>query len=594
MWTGSGAVAPREGARALMEPGFNWLDWSVVALVLIATTVVGERMAGKQASMRDFFLGGRKLPWYAVSASIVATEISAVTYISLPSVVFRDGGNITYLQLGLIGSFLARVFIGYVLVPAYYEREVYSPYDYMGRRLGAGAREVATVLFSLGGVLAQSARVYLTAIVLEVILHDELAWIARHTGLSPLVTAVAAIGVIAVLWTWMGGIATVVWTDSILFVLFLVGICVALFTVSQHLDAGLGAAFADGWRADKFRFFDGSTDPTEAYTIWAACFAASWGGIGSYGTDQLLAQRLFCCRDQREARKAIIASIAAMAVTFLVALVGVGLWAYYREHPMRGETLALYSEKNDRVFPLFITHVIPNGLKGLVIAGAFAAAISSLDSIMAALTQTSLSALYLPRRRQVLLGSGRDPDGPEEGRRMVRLSRVVVLVWGLLLCAMAVVMDLVARSSQLGSILDLALAMAGYTGGALVAGFFLAFLRLPIDGSGFGWASALSVMTVFAVVWHDGWAQQACSGFAILVGVLWIARRGSEWLRDPAGMTLRTAALALGLVGVGWLSRHGTFEGGRVLAWPWYIPVGSVVAFSFGWLLARPASQAAV
>ena len=364
----------------------------------------------------------------------------------------------------------------------------------------------------------------------------------------------------------------------------------ALFTVGQHVDGGLSAAFADGALAGKFRFYDGSTDPTKAYTIWAACFAATWGGIGSYGTDQLMAQRLFCCRDQREARKAIIASIAAMAVTFLVALVGVGLWAYYREHPMSGETLALYSEKNDRVFPLFITHVIPNGLKGLVIAGAFAAAISSLDSIMAALTQTSLSALYLPRRRQALLASGLDPDAPEEGRRMVRVSRAVVLVWGIVLCAMAVVMDQVAKSSQLGSILDLALAMAGYTGGALVAGFFLAFLRLRVDGSGFGWAAALSVMTVFAVVWHDAWAQSACLWFAAGVALLWIARRGREWRRVPVAMTLQTAALALGLAGIWWLSSYGTFKGGAVLAWPWYIPLGSVVAFSFAWLLARPAA----
>ena len=116
---------------------FGVADWAVVLGVLVGTTVLGERLAGRQKSARDFFLGGRRLPWYAVAASIVATEISAVTYVSFPSGVAREGGNMTYLQIVLFGSLLARAFVGYVLVPAYYKHEIYSPYDYVGRRLGA-------------------------------------------------------------------------------------------------------------------------------------------------------------------------------------------------------------------------------------------------------------------------------------------------------------------------------------------------------------------------------------------------------------------------------------------------------------------------
>ena len=143
------------------------LDLLVIAGTLFVVTLLGARLAGRQESVRDFFLGGRKLPWWGVAASIVATEISAVTYVSLPSVVWRPGGDLTYLQLGLIGALVAKAIVAMVLVPAYFEREIYSPYDYMGARLGGGVRRATTVLFSIGGVLGQAARVYLVAVVLE-------------------------------------------------------------------------------------------------------------------------------------------------------------------------------------------------------------------------------------------------------------------------------------------------------------------------------------------------------------------------------------------------------------------------------------------
>ena len=574
-----------------MTGGFTWLDWGIVLGTLVGTTIVGGRLAGRQHSFRDFFLGGRKLPWYAVSASIVATEISAVTYISLPSVVFAEGGNLTYLQIGLIGSLLARLIIGYVLVPAYFQREVFSPYDYMGARLGEGVRRMTTALFSLGGVLGQSARVYLIAVVLEVILWREFGWVRDHTGVPPLVASIGAIGIVAVAWTLLGGIAAVIWTDAILFLLFLAGIVVALSTVGAHVEGGLPAALATGWEHGKFRLLDFDTDPAKAYTFWAALIAASWGGIGSYGTDHLLAQRLFCCRDARAARRAIICSIAAVGVIFLVAMVGIGLFAYYREFPLRGEALAMVEKDPDRIFPLFIVEVIPRGLKGIVVAGAFAAAISSLDSILAALSQTSLSAMWLPRRRRA--GA---VDGPEEARRTVRASRMFVVAWGVLLCAAAVSMAQV--DEHYGSILDLALAMAGYTGGALVACFFVSFLPLRVDGSGLLWSAPLSVLAVFAIVWHQPEAQ-AITGYLVatafgLWGLLHLrpayaaGRIGSELLR-----TLWFAValvLVLALSRLAYSTRVSPDDGRllyRVLAWPWYIPAGSAVAFVFGILLGK-------
>jgi Na+/proline symporter len=580
--------------------GFTWIDWAVVAGVIAFTTLLGERLSGKQQTVRDFFLGGRRLPWYAISASIVATEISAVTYVSLPSVVWKEGGNITYLQLGLIGSLLARLIVGYVLVPAYYEREIYSPYDYMGRRLGEGVRRTSTLLFSLGGLLGQAARVYLIAVVLEVLLFRELGWLETHLAVPPLAGAVCAIGVVAVAWTLIGGISTVIWTDAVLFLLFLLGIGVALFTVAGGVEGGFSAAMSQGWEAGKFRFFDFDTDPTKAYTFWAALFAATWGGVGSYGTDHLIAQRMFCCRNEREARKAIVASIAAMGVTFLVALVGIGLFAWYREHPLGGAAAAMVAEKPDRVFPVFIVEAIPTGLKGLVIAGAFAAAISSLDSILAALSQTTLSTLYLPGRRRVLENGGADPDSPEEQRRTLRISRGLVVFWGVMLCATAISMEVVA--AHYASILDLALAMASYTGGALIAGFFLSLLPLGVDGSGYRWSAPLSVLAVFAIVWHATWAQVLVHAVLAVALLLWGARRLLPALgsgRDVRGECLRTVWLVVlaAVISVTVLRGHALRvdpDGATttaVLAWPWYIPAGSTVAFVWGLLLGRRAPR---
>ena len=558
-----------------MGASFTALDWTLVIAILVGTTVLGGRLAGRQKNVRDFFLGGRSLPWYAVAASIVATEISAVTYISLPSVVYREGGNLHYLQIVLIGSLLARLFVGYVLVPAYYEREIYSPYDYVAQRLGEGARGMTTALFTLGGILSQSARVYLTALVLEVLLAKELAALGEWTGFAPLTGAVILIGIVAVLWTWLGGIATVIWTDVVLFCLFLVGIAVSLWTVQHALadvGSGLSEAMAEGWRAGKFDLINTSTDLSQPYTLWVALFVASWGQIGPYGCDQLMAQRLFCCRGPREARKAIVASIAAVGIIAAVALVGVALWAYYQQFPLSAANEALVAERPDRIFPIFVMDVVGPGLKGLVIVGALAAAISSLDSILAALSQTTQAAVYLPRRRRELARRGVSEEDEVEARRILRVSRVLVLGWGVVLCAAAVGVDRVAE--RYDSILDLALAMAGYTGGALLAAFFLAFLPIRARGRGLLWSAPLSVLAVFALAWHDPWALDVVHVGAGLLGLAWVVRL------LKSGADLRgTLALSLGLALVEGLCRYGALPGGAVLPWPWYIPLGTVVTF---------------
>ena len=596
---------------------FTGWDWAVVVVYLAFTTWLGARMAGRQATIRDFFLGGRKLPWYAVSGSIIATEISALTFISVPWVVCQEGGNFTYLQLGVIGSFLARVIVGYVLVPAYYKREIYSPYDYMGNQLGGHVRSMTTVLFTIGGMLAQSARVYLTAEVLNVVMHDQLAWLSGELGMNPLAWAIILIAVVSVGWTLIGGITTVIWTDVILFLCFLVGAFVAFGTVAAKLDGGLSEIFDVGWAAEKagawgkFTFFDFSLSPTRAYTIWTAAIASTWGGLGAYGTDQLLAQRMFCCKDERNARWAIISSSLSQIVTVTVMLVGVGLYVYYEAHPAVGEAKALIDENGDRTFPVFIVQVIPMGLKGFIIAGVFAAAISSLMGILTALSQTSMSAFYNPLRERYLRARGIEvslsgnveelaeaPEASDEDRRSVFVGRLMVLFWGVVLSLMAYWASMVAEHYK--SILDLGLAMASYVSGALLAGFALSFFPLKIDGRGFMYSGPLSAVCVFALIWHQPWTHAVCWGIAAIFLVIWIVQllgdAGTDRAISGGSAVGQTMIMIAGLALLMWLNYYGYWEGTPdeegnptyiAVAWPWQAPVGSTIAFVWGYLLAR-------
>ncbi len=543
-----------------LRGGFGPLDWLILAALLVGLTLLSRSLSRRQKTERDYFAGSRNLPWPAVAASLVATEISAVTYISLPSIVQRPGGNLTYLQIGLFGYIAARLLVARFLLPAYYRHDVMSPYDLIERRLGdsgAAVRKTATGLFWLGGVLAQSARVYLSAVVLAVLLHRELGWLERTTGVPPHVAAVAAVVVIAVVWTWLGGIAAVVWTDAVLFLLFLVGAAVTLGVVVREIEAGVSSTLSAAWAAGKFTLFDLTPSLSVPYTLWAALIGATIGGVAAFGTDQLMAQRLFCCRSARDARLAVAASGVSVLVSFLFALVGIGLWAYYEQAPLQGAAAQIVAEQPDRIFAVFAVEAVAAGLKALVVAGALAAAVSSLDSILAALAQTTAALL----RSRARFGSG------------VRLPRLLVLGWGLVLGLTSLSMDTVAARHD--ALLDLALAMAGYTGGALLAAVALALAPLGRDGRGFLWSGPLSVLAVLAAVWHQPLAGWIC----LLGGGVLLA----AWLRmDGRGRFGASLLLILGVGGVLALWRWAEGPGGEVLAWPWYVPLGASVAWLWG------------
>jgi Na+/proline symporter len=472
----------------------------------------------------------------------------------------------------------------------------------MGNRLGEGVRRATTGLFAVGAVLGQASRVYLAAKLIEVLLYEPLHGLVERFGGTPIMWAILAIGLVAVIWTWMGGIATVVWTDAILFLLFIVGIITILVAALGGLPVGVGEVLANAHEAGKLKLIAAAAPAaseltffpwlfTEADTLWAALFFASWGMVGPYGTDQMMVQRLLCCRDVKSAQKAMLASYCAMIVTILVAGIGIALWAWYDTFPPTGSVAALMAEDVERTLPLFVREVLPAGLRGLVVVGALAAAISSLDSVLAALAQTTLHAFVEPFQRWRRASSGLAPLGVDgAGARSLFTSRLLVLFWAVLLCLAAIQIEGVRDNFP--SLLQLALASAGFTGGAMLAAFGLACLPGRRGAEGFLWAAPLSVVTVVLAKFHSPdfpWAYAASWVNAAVFMALWIPF-GLVRRPRPVGAA-QTLVLAFYLFLLTRLAEVGDIVPKRTVSWPYYVPIGCTVAFVFALVLDRPAQR---
>jgi len=457
---------------------FTPLDWSVIVGYLALTTWLGHKLSGKQGTIKDFFLAGRKLPWWSVTGSMIATEVSALTFIGVPGMVYAANGDWTYLQWGF-GAIIARFAVAYWLVPLYYEKEIYSPYDFMGNRLGNGIKQLVTGLFSLGSILGQSVRVLVTAIILKEV-----------TGMSPEL-CIIAIGVVAVLWTLMGGMQTVIWTDVIQFCIFIMGGCLAFGIIVSEVGwnelVSLNQVSVNGETINKMRWIDFTTPfqkPELHYTLWVGLLAMPFQNFTAYGIDQLNAQRMFCCANVSDARKATCWSNISMLVTMLMLAVGSGLFAWYQVHPPGAELAARFAKDANNVFPAWIIREVPRGISGLIIAGAFAAAISSLDSILAALAQTSISVIY---------GQNRMAD-EKQGKNMVFISRIAVVIWGILLTVAALILGVIRANNPDSDLIKLAFGMLAYTYGPLLGILLASLVKWKVSPVG------LMVGTIFSML----------------------------------------------------------------------------------------------
>ncbi len=532
----------------------HWIDWAVLLAYIVGTSWLADRLADRKQTIRDFFLGGRKLPWWAVSGSIVASEVSGVTFVAIPAIAFAQGGNYTYMMLA-IGSILARFLIGYFLIPAFYRHEVYSPYELMGVRLGARVTRVASSLFLVGVTLGQGARLFLAAIVLDAI-----------TGMG-ILPAIFLLSIIGVTWTWIGGITSVVWTDVVQFVMIVFAAVAAIVAVVVTVPGGMQGIIDAGGAAGKFQLFNFSTDPRAEFTFWCGIFGFTFLTLGSHGTDQMTAQRFFCCRDQREARKAVLWSSVAMLIPLMMLTVGVGLYAYYQAVPMNPTEATQVAARSDYIFPLFILRAMPIGIKGLFFASIFAAATQT--AAISAMAQTALGFYRGVRNREL------------DDRHLVRVSRMFVLLAGIAICMLAVVSS---QIQQYRDLFRLAMAMASYTYGAMLGILMLSLLPGRRDARGLIWGVPFTLLLVFALNWqHELWARWIVTAavVAVVVGTLPLLRR--ELAKVP--WVLLGAAIVL-------FATHGRVDVDGVmqpikLAFPWTFPLGTALTLGLGVALAR-------
>ena len=364
-------------------------------------------------------------------------------------------------------------------------------------------KKLVTVLFALGSILGQSVRVLVTAIILKAVTGMEM-W-----------ACIVVIGVFALLWTLMGGMRTVIWTDVIQFCVFIVGGLLAFGWLSTSLGWGtiveLNSTVETGdGTINKMRWFNGTSpfeDPLLGYTIWVAIFAMPFQNLAAFGTDQLNAQRMFCCRDARDARKAIVWSSASQFITLLMLLVGAGLFAWYQKTAPSEAEAELFKQDSNFVFPVWIVTVLPAGIKGLIIAGAFAAAVSSLDSILAALSQTTLSMIF---GKEKLADAGHAP-------RMVRLSRILVVVWAAILVGAALLLSLNYNADPDDrDLVGLAFRMVAYVYGPLLGVLVLAIAPWPKHTAGIVVGAALSIAVaawalpdIYNLLTAFGWIEES-------------------------------------------------------------------------------------
>ena len=395
-----------------MGANIHPIDVVVVMLVMIGVTWMGHRLSGSISNRQGFFQGDGNLPWWAVSASIVATLVSAVTFVSVPAAVFAPGGDLTYLQV-IIGLALGKVAVALVLVrPFYNNQTARTSYEYIGEQIDRVTGELSMYLGLALNVLNSGIKVLAASLVLEVIT----GWgIAGCAGF---------VVVVSILWSALAGIKTVIWTDFLLFILFCLGAVFAFVFIVLNVEQSITQALVTLDQGAKLVLFDFSTDPTVRYSIWAAVLGSVALNIAQ-GSTQGTWQRVKACRSLQDAQKAYYYAALFYVVHLVILAVGLALVIYYHQHDLDPEILTRLQNQPDLIFPHFIVTEIPTGLSGLFIAAIFAAAISTLDSSLTEAADISLNHIYVPFFRPVASEA-----------HYLMASRALMLFWGLVFFAM--------------------------------------------------------------------------------------------------------------------------------------------------------------
>jgi SSS family transporter len=445
------------------------VDLIIIIAYLAGVVLLGWYFSRKQKDLRDYFLSDHDVPWWALAASIVATETSVVTFISVPAFAFAanargEGGNFTFMQL-VAGYMVGRVIIVALFIPLYFRGELFTVYQILDRRFGGPVKRVAASLFIITRSLSDGVRLYATAIPLVAL-----------TGWADW-KSILVIGAVMIIFTYLGGITAVIWIEVIQLLIYNLGAIVAGLMLLQLIQGGWSEVLAAGSEAGKFRFFDFATDIGRSYTFWAGVIGGAFLTTSTHGTDQYMVQRYLCSKTSRQAAKALLASGIIVFVQFLMFLmIGVMLFVFYSRY--RALPLEISA---DRVFSHFIVNELPTGVIGLVIAAMLAAAMSSS---LNALASTSITDFYQP-----LFAPGRSEE------HYVRVSRVITAVWGAVQIAAA--LYVIGKDRR---IVDTVLSIASFTNGPILGLFFLGTLTRRVKQAG-ALAGVITGIAAMIFVW---------------------------------------------------------------------------------------------
>lgn len=463
--------------------GLTPLDIVTIIAYLGLCVVIGIKAGGRPSSSERYFKTDGDVPWWAVSFSIVATETSMLTVISIPAVAYL--GTMQFLQI-VVGYILGRIVIAYYMLPAYFAGEQRTAYTYLNKRFGESFQRIISGVFLVTRLLADGVRLFAAAIPIKLI-----------TGLD-YPTSIAIIGILTLAYTYYGGLKSVIWIDVLQLFVYIAGGLAIIYFVVTGLDSSVWATVSN---ADKLSWIQWPTSITELFSVPYNLVGALIGGffltLASHGTDHLIVQRLLACPTLADARKAIISSGFVVFLQFLLFLwVGMNLYAYYGGAPMAELGLS----RADEVLPKYVIEVLPAGISGFIIAGLFAAAMSTLSSSLAALSSSTLFDIFPLLAKHA---------------KSITYSRWLMVLWTLVFVGFAV-----SFSSMNNPVIELGLGIAGFTYGGLLGAFFLGkFTQVSTRSALIGLISCILGMIAIITFGNIAWPWYTFLGVTIYLVV---------------------------------------------------------------------------
>jgi SSS family transporter len=459
------------------------IDLTIIVIYLVTVALIGSFSGGKQRSTRDYFMGGKNVPWWAVSFSIVAAETSSLTFISIPGLAYLS--NLNFLQL-TFGYLIARIIVALFFLPSYRKGELTTAYTFLENRFGTFTRRYASSIFIFTRVAADGVRLFSTAIPLALIFKSS-SQFAHWNNFEIYIFSIIVITIISFIYTYTGGVKGVIWADVLQMFIYISGAILALTLLLQTLPQNFNMqSMADKIQIFNFDFGKNLSEFfSKPYTFISSIIGGIFLSMASHGTDQLIVQRLLTTKSLKDSQKAIIGSGVMVIIQFAFFLViGVLLYVFFDGISISDPSAPF--KKADEIFPYFIIHYLPTGVKGIIIAGLFAAAMSTLAGSMSSLSSSAMIDLYKP-----IFGKSSNPA------KELKYSRFLTLFWAVILTMVAF---LFIKGQQ--SVVEIALGIASITYGGLLGTFLLGLFFKKVDQTAalIGFSSGITVMVLIIII----------------------------------------------------------------------------------------------